>query len=222
MKFQFVLTLPFYDPDINCSIYNFRPCKENTHHLNIPKRKIIFRSSLIDNHHLNKKQKFILSEKYRIKTIINLTSSEECLNNKFNADEFMVHHIPFESINTHIFKKNKLSSSEYYDYLVTTYLKNKNNIKNIISLLESTEGNSVFHCSAGIDRTGIISAFYLKNQGYDYYNIIKDFQYNFYYLLRGGLNKNLSQIYENKSCLTILTQLRNKKIGFSQFIKHHL
>ena len=88
--------------------------------------------------------------------------------------------------------------------------------------MKKTQGTIVFHCSAGIDRTGLIRALYLKEQGYNHSYLIKDFTYNFYYALRGRLNNNLKRIYNDKSCLTILIQLRNKQIGFSQFIKNYL
>ncbi len=222
MRLKSTLDTLFYDHNINSSIYNFRPCEIDKRYLNVYSKKIIFRSSLIDDYHLSKSQKQLLLEKYQIKTILDLRTREEHIHTKFDSKGFETYHIPLDTYNFDIFKKIRLSVAEYYNYLTTVYSKNLRTIKDILSLLKKTQSNIVFHCSAGIDRTGLISALYLKEQGYNHSYLIKDFTYNFYYALRGRLNNNLKRIYNDKSCLTILIQLRNKQIGFSQFIKNYL
>ena len=212
----------FFDPIINRTLYNFRPCGISNNLIKSTGNKKVFRSSLIYNNILDCHQLQVLKEKYNIKNIIDLRSNQERKEKLLRFSSFENFHIPLNYKGYNFINKINISPIEYYSYLLTVYRENKNNINYIINLISNSNGNIIFHCSAGIDRTGIISAVYIREHGGNYKHLIKDFCMNFYYVFKGRGYNSLSPVYGDKNFLFIMKQLNQKRIGFIQFIKKHL
>lgn len=67
--------------------------------------------------------------------------------------------------------------------LYITMAENKTFIKSIFEALANETGTTLFHCSAGKDRTGIISALILKLVGVSDWDIVADYQVSITYLI---------------------------------------
>lgn len=210
IKTAVISKIPFYDPELNCTIYNFRPCEIGS--------RTIFRSSLIDDICLTERQKYILLNKYQIKAIVDLRTPEEYQNNRLCSQDFEVYNIPFGKN----VQAMNYSIGGYYKYLTDVMNDNQNEIKQILNLIQKLNCNLIFHCRAGIDRTGLVSALYLKERGYSLNHILKDFYRNFYYVYQGNRNDTLARLYNNKSFFKISLQLINKTIAFHRFVKNDL
>ena len=62
----------------------------------------------------------------------------------------------------------------------------KENVNKVLDIIEKHQGNILIHCTSGKDRTGVVSAIYLKNKGADLKKIHKDYlKSNRKYFLNG-------------------------------------
>ena len=128
--------------------------------------------------------------KYGLKTVIDLRAPYE-LRTKAdpfsNDNEITYHNIPLyeddiiDLMNSDHFKIDEFTLGKMY----VNILKNSHaNIKHLFHILAETEGCTLFHCTAGKDRTGIAAALILMLVGASEEDVIANYEVTNTYLMR--------------------------------------
>lgn len=158
---------------------------------------IFIRGSRLTN--LTKKDNEIL-RKYQITDIIDLRGSTNIQKNfisddKINKDYFKFHYIPLSNTDIEEYVE-KNSNKETFDYGEGYFLllKNKKKVAEIFRVLLNAEGATLFHCTAGKDRTGVITALILGICDVDESDIIANYEVTYTYIK----NEEFLQKYEER------------------------
>ncbi|MEF9919797.1 MAG: tyrosine-protein phosphatase [Erysipelotrichaceae bacterium] len=141
-----------------------------------------------------------------VRCIIDLRSLTESTNEGYNSEIYHIKglHIPLqnEQIDMHDIHQS-LSTSQFLMSLTEGYKKmvqvNQANIAKVMNAIGENimNGAVLFHCTAGKDRTGLISFLLLTLIGVSKEDIIADYQVSATYIHKGiGTNKLLSKIPE--------------------------
>jgi protein-tyrosine phosphatase len=90
---------------------------------------------------------------------------------------------------------NRIQLHELYIQIA----KNKAFIRAVFEQLAQTQGTTLFHCSAGKDRTGVISALVLKLVGVNDIDIVADYEVSYTYLVPkySTGDVNVSLVYQD-------------------------
>ncbi|GBU10976.1 hypothetical protein AwErysi_05920 [Erysipelotrichaceae bacterium] len=136
------------------------------------------RSDCLEN--LKEKEIEVLC-KYGVTTVIDLRFVEEATENQSplqNYEGIICHNISLEKTNFKDLQMHTLTLGEMYLTFLTEYAF----IKKVFHLLAVSAGCVLFHCSAGKDRTGVISALLLKLVGVSDFDVLADYQMTATYL----------------------------------------
>lgn len=129
-----------------------------------------------------------LLKKYGITDIIDLRGKYSIQNNFISDDNinkkyFTLHHIPLSNKEIDDFINENLNSVNFdYGDGYILLLKNKEKIREIFKVLVNSDGGVLFHCTAGKDRTGVISALILSICGVDENDIIANYEVTYTYV----------------------------------------
>lgn len=94
-----------------------------------------------------------------------------------NKDYFKFHYIPLSTVEMEQYANNEQEKEDFNFGIGYTYLlDNKTKIKNIFDILADAKGGVLFHCTAGKDRTGIVSALILGLCNVDIKDIIANYE----------------------------------------------
>lgn len=90
---------------------------------------------------------------------------------------------------------NRIKLSDLY----ISMSENKNFIKQVFETLANYEKTVLYHCTAGKDRTGVITALLYKLVGVSDIDIIADYEVSFTYLVPkySGRDENVSEMYQD-------------------------
>ncbi|MEF9961821.1 MAG: tyrosine-protein phosphatase [Erysipelotrichaceae bacterium] len=159
-----------------------------------------------DNLHTLVDQDWTCLYQAKIRTIIDLRSLAEVENEGYDSEAHLIktYHIPLqnEQIDMHNLNQS-LSTSSFLMSLTDGYRKSiENNQANIAKIMNTIgehiqDGAILFHCTAGKDRTGVISFILLSLIGVQNEDIIADYEVSASYIHKGiGTNQLLSKIPE--------------------------
>ena len=148
------------------------------------KKGLLFRSGNL--HRLPKKDQRLLFEKYGVRVVIDLRTAQEVQTKPdVSIPGVRYCHIPLitmeemgagseKEAKRRIIKEHKLPDIlEYYERL--TLPMRKEAYTRIFDVLCKAEGSVLFHCTAGKDRTGILTALILSLCGVDKETIYQDY-----------------------------------------------
>ncbi len=151
----------------------------------ITKFHIFLRSSNLKN--ITKDDEELL-KKYGVTDIIDLrgmTNIQDSFisDDKIDTKYFNYHYIPISNKTSEDYIKNNIEKEEF-DFGIAYYymLENKEKIKNIFEVLANANGTVLYHCSAGKDRTGLITALIFLLCGVDKKDIVANYQVTYTYV----------------------------------------
>lgn len=124
---------------------------------------------------------------YGVRTVVDLRSDEETANSPNPAlhhPNLAYHHISLAD-EGNLKKATELSITLKELYLST--LRHPQTVGRVLKVLAHSEGCSLFHCTAGKDRTGIISMLLLSLAGVSAQDIMANYQVSHTYI-RSGLS----------------------------------
>ena len=99
--------------------------------------------------------------------------SDDNINNEY----FKFHYIPLSTLEMEQYANNEHDSENFNFGIGYTYLlDNKTKVKQIFDVLADAKGGVLFHCTAGKDRTGVVSALILGLCGVDIKDIIANYE----------------------------------------------
>lgn len=157
------------------------PTKDNK----VTKFHVFVRSSRLTD--LTAKDNEFLRE-YGITDIIDLRGTtliqdEFVSDDNINKDYFNFHYIPLSTkrIEKYI-KENEYIDNFNFGIGYTYLLDNKIKIKEIFDVIASSKGGVLFHCTAGKDRTGVVSALILGLCNVDRKDIIANYEVTYTYI----------------------------------------
>lgn len=135
-------------------------------------------------------------KEYGVTDIIDLRSEDVALlkPDGIIKEYFSYHIVPLltDKFNENLaLEKENFDMGEGYKLI----LENKVAIKNIFEILASSKGATVFHCTAGKDRTGLVAMLILGLCGVSRKDIIANYEVTFTYvpvLLNDSINKRLA------------------------------
>ena len=111
---------------------------------------------------------------------------------------------------------NDEQDKEDFNYGIgyTYLLDNKIKIKEVFEILADSKGGVLFHCSAGKDRTGVVTALILSLLGVDREQIVQD------YLASGVFLKDMLQSYSKgqKDLFDIINPRSETMYGLLDYI----
>ncbi len=167
-----------------------------------------------------------------IKTIIDLRSHNETSkkpNILMNNQDFNYYHIPFLDRNkaTDVKQNTKFQDNNLFDVYKEIITNHQYEIKCVFDcILNNLNVAIVYHCSAGKDRTGIISVLLLMLANVNPLDIIADYEVSFTYLLPRlyELKKNHPNIpmnmmeTKNEYIEYIIDYINNEQNGIINFL----
>lgn len=122
---------------------------------------------------------FSLLKEYRVDTVIDLRAPDEC---EREPDDFAklsgvrYYNCPFSA-------GNRLPvSREDFAVIYGEILSCHEDMRRTFSLLAASEGCALYHCAAGKDRTGVISALLLLLAGVSVSDVLADYQVSYTYI----------------------------------------
>lgn len=99
--------------------------------------------------------------------------SDDNINNEY----FKFHYLPLSTLEMEQYANNEHDSENFNFGIGYTYLlDNKTKVKQIFDVLADAKGGVLFHCTAGKDRTGVVSALILGLCGVDIKDIIANYE----------------------------------------------
>lgn len=99
--------------------------------------------------------------------------SDDNINNEY----FKFHYIPLSTLEMEQYANNEQDSENFNFGIGYTYLlDNKTKVKQIFDVFVDAKGGVLFHCTAGKDRTGVVSALILGLCGVDIKDIIANYE----------------------------------------------
>lgn len=145
----------------------------------VTKFHVFVRSSRLTN--LTTKDNEFLKE-YGITDVIDLRGKSLIQDNfisddNINKEYFNFHYIPLSTkkIEEYI-KANEYADNFNFGIGYTYLLENKTKIKELFDVISSAKGGVLFHCTAGKDRTGIVTALILGLCGVDKKDIVANYE----------------------------------------------
>lgn len=135
------------------------------------------------------KNEIIFLKKYGLKHVIDMRSSMELEKypNPFTDDSIVTFHRC--SLNTTNF--SNISPDTKLSEIYKIILNDKNFINRVFNILGNEKGLTIFHCSAGKDRTGVVSALLLLLAGVYRQDIINDYQQSYTNILNSSTIKKM-------------------------------
>ena len=133
---------------------------------------------------LSEKEKEILLER-NFKTVIDLRSEFERKSNKHALDEkrFSYNCVDLSMLGNIDFSKLDLSNFEIdFPDMYKKLLENKKKMKEVMDIILNSEGNVLFNCTAGKDRTGVVSMLLLMIADIPKTDIVADYTLTDVYL----------------------------------------
>ncbi len=161
----------------------------------------------LDNHDLQQ----LIDMKFT--TVIDLRSDDEV--KKVNG--VFLHNPNFKYHHVNINGNGRIPDSR--DEVLDSYIEildGKKQIKEVFEILSLSEGGVIYYCTAGKDRTGVVTACILKSLGVCDMDIVED------YLLSGVFLSNTLEKYANsvtdKDMLPIITPHADTILGLLKYI----
>lgn len=147
------------------------------------------------------------------KTIIDLRCDNEISKKNgvfLNNDKFQFYHIGLNGDGKIPDSKDKVLDS-YIDIL-----EGKSQIKEIFEIINKTEGGVIYYCSAGKDRTGVVTACILKLLGAKDDDIVSDYVASGIFL-KDELEE-FSRSVKDKDIYQIINPVPNNMIGLLSYV----
>lgn len=145
----------------------------------VTKHKVFLRSARLTEITENDNE---LLKNYGVTDIIDLRGKPE-IQDTFVSDDnlkegyFNFHYIPLSTKEVEAYIKENVDNEDFnFGYGYVLVLERKDNIKRIFDTLIDAEGITLFHCTAGKDRTGIVAALILGVCGVDKKDIIANYE----------------------------------------------
>lgn len=156
---------------------------------------------------------------YGVKTVIDLRSDDEVVvapNSFFDNSNIKYYNIGvLENIDDQDLPIAKIEENclgKLYIYIIENCVDKVLEVFNIIA--DSMDGCTLYHCKAGKDRTGVISALLLDLAGVDYYDIIANYEVTHTYIRKNMANVLRSE-FEVKNGLGF-----SNPINMEMFLEH--
>ena len=140
--------------------------------------------------------------------------SDDNINKKY----FKFHYIPLSTLEYEQYanaEKNKENFNHGVGY--TYVLENKSRIKEVFDILAESDGGVLFHCTAGKDRTGIISALILGLCNAYIKDIIANYEVTNTYLSDSDIVEKYSENLKKSSPEFIITFIENLLKKYDSF-----
>ncbi len=135
---------------------------------------------------------------------------------------FNFHYIPLSNIGMEKYANDEQDKEDFnYGIGYTYLLDNKIKIKEVFEILADSKGGVLFHCSAGKDRTGVISALVMGLCNIDIKDIIANYQVTDTYLADSDVIKTYSDRVQKSSPEYIkkfVENLLNKYGSFENYL----
>lgn len=169
----------------------------------------------------DKDNKFL--KNYGITDIIDLRGKTD-IQSSFVSDDninkkyFKFHYIPLSTLEYEQYanaEKNKENFNHGVGY--TYVLENKSRIKEVFDILAESDGGVLFHCTAGKDRTGIISALILGLCNAYIKDIIANYEVTNTYLSDSDIVEKYSENLKKSSPEFIITFIENLLKKYDSF-----
>lgn len=139
-----------------------------------------------------------------------------------NKEYFNFHYIPLSTIEMEKYMNNEQEKDDFNFGIGYTYLlDNKTKIKQIFDVLADAKGGVLFHCTAGKDRTGVISALILGLCNVNIKDIIANYEVTNIYVANSDLVNKYSLNTQKSSpefIKTFIENLLNKYNSFEDYI----
>lgn len=181
---------------------------------------VFLRGNTLEN--LSKKDNEFLKN-YGVTDIIDLRS-EEAVSLKpdsIDKDDFNYHIIPLLNMKFNenlILEKENFNMGEGYKYI----LENKAAIKLIFEALAKSKGATLFHCTAGKDRTGLVSMLILGVCGVSRKDIVANYEVSYTYvpLVIDGILDNPSLVYSLPEYIeSAIDYIEEKFVTYYDYLK---
>jgi len=190
----------------------------------VTKYHVFLRSDGLTN--LTQKDNMFLKE-YGITDIIDLRGST-AIQDSFISDDnidkeyFKFHYIPLSNKKIEEYVKENQYSDDFnfgigYSYL----LDNKDKIKEIFEILAKSKGGVLFHCAAGKDRTGVVSALILGLCNVSIQDIIANYEITSTYICKSKFMEIYSRNMQRSDSLfmsTFIDILLEKYGSFEEYL----
>lgn len=186
----------------------------------VTKFHVFVRSSRLTN--LTKEDNEFLKE-YGITDIIDLRGNttiqyDFTSDDNYNPDYFNFHYIPLSNSKVEEFLKENEFSNDFnfgigYGYVA----ENKSKIKEVFEILANSKGGVLYHCTAGKDRTGIISALILGLCNVSDEDIITNYEITNTYISNSDYMSSYTYNMQRSDALFMHTFITNLKKQYGSF-----
>lgn len=161
---------------------------------------------------------------FKIKTVLDLRSQSEV---ESKPDEFLPKGAKYTNISASIQRsaldlsnldiKNEKDAEQIAAYRALPF--NNNAYKAFFDLLKKGEGPILFHCYAGKDRTGVLSALTLILLDVDYYQVFSDYMLSIrnMYLMYGSKNLPVAWMVKEEWLEAALVAILDKYKSFDNY-----
>lgn len=140
--------------------------------------------------------------------------SDDNINKKY----FKFHYIPLSTLEYEQYANAEKDKENFNHGVGYTYvLENKSRIKEVFDILAESEGGVLFHCTAGKDRTGIISALILGLCDAYIKDIIANYEVSNTYLEDTDIVEKYSENLKKSSPEFIITFIENLLKKYDSF-----
>lgn len=181
---------------------------------------VFVRSSRLTN--LTQKDNEFLKE-YGVTDIIDLRGNttiqyDFTSDDNYNPDYFNFHYIPLSNSKVEEYlKENELSEDFNFGIGYGYVAENKSKIKEVFEILANAEGTVLFHCTAGKDRTGIISALILGLCNVSDEDIIANYEVTHTYISKSEYMAAYVPNMQKSDSLFMATFITNLKKKYGSF-----
>lgn len=139
-----------------------------------------------------------------------------------NLDYFQYHYIPLSTVETEEYIK-KYAIDDSFDFGEGYYLllENKEKIAKVFKILANAKGAVLYHCTAGKDRTGVISALLLGICNVSDLDIIANYETSYTYLMNEEFILSydpFSRVSKAKFMSTFIKRLKENYGTFENYI----
>lgn len=164
-------------------------------------------------------------KQHHVTTIIDLRSSFEIKECNYNFSQFSCFHIPFVSEDNNTSDLLPLLQQGGLSLLYQLMVKDNPSIERILDVLANSEGCALYHCTAGKDRTGVLSMMLMMLAGFDLKACQDDYEPS-YDNIRNSPNfkpfQNImmeKMMYSNRDYIEAVYHDINT-VGIEVFLKH--